>query len=143
MRQRFNQIPWFIVAILIAIGIFVYWLEYGLSLVTMAEVASPLTIAVVLLGIGSFIVLGSQILRYRRPLLQSERRFIFIYLGIGAISFVVSFFLLKIVHNITSPTLGIGEWVIVVITAIFMSAAAVASGMAISAILQYLTRNIV
>jgi hypothetical protein len=139
VKSALFQILWLIVAVLISIGISVYWIKFA---ITPTQVVSPITVAAVLLGICSYIIMGNLIVGQSRPLLSPERRLIFIYLGLGVIAFFISYFLIQVVSTIKSPTLSFVDWLIAIATAIFMSIAAVASGMAISVILRFLIRNI-
>ena len=65
---------WLTIAILINIGFFVYWIKFA---TTPTEVVSPLSMAGILLGACSYIIMGNLVIGQRKPLLNAERRFIF------------------------------------------------------------------
>jgi hypothetical protein len=140
MRPTLSAALWFTVIIVIALAVVAYWVQYVKALHGQVTIESPLWIAGTIIAIGWFVTFGSIRFYPNTPSAQNQRKWIFIYLAATIICFAASFFLLQLVHSITTPTLGPAEWLIVIVTACFMVSAAFTFGAAIVSIIRFLMR---
>ena len=119
---------------LIVVGILVYVIRYIDSLVHDKPVDSPLQLALVASALGGFILLGAfygQTPAVRIHLKRIAKSFL-----AAAISFIMVYLLLNIVHLMKSPTLSWIDQAIVYAAAFFITSASVSFALA----LVWLTR---
>jgi len=140
MKPILSNALWFIVVLVIALAVITYWVQYVRALAGQITIESPLYIVGTIIAIGWFVLFGSTQFYTNNPSRQNQRRWIFIYLTITVICFVATYFLLQLVHSITTPVLGPAEWLVVIVTACFMVSGAFAFGSAIVSIIRFFAR---
>lgn len=112
----------------VAAGIIVYFVRYMGSLVTREPAHSPLELATIAAALGGLILLGA-FYRENKPLGPELKKIAKLFLG-AAVSLTVLFFLFEMVASMQS-TLGLGEWLVIVVTWAAMLVAGLSLGLAL------------
>ncbi len=96
----------------VAAGIVIYFVHYMGSLITHEPAQSPLELAGVAAALGGFILL-SAFFKEGVPLEAELRRIAKLFLGV-VVSLTVLFFVFEMATTMKSPTLGLGEWSVII-----------------------------